>query len=146
MRMRFSAFAFGLAALIVAGTGAQAASRYAGTYTTTRPGADSTQAITLALAPNGRASLITRYPDLERRVGANVLPIAEVGTWRDLGATAEVRLTKFGLVRDGKIAQPKRDDNVMTFAFPQRCLLRAVRYSKVTYGEVGLTLEKAGCR
>ncbi len=146
MRMRLVAAAFALAALVLASASADAASRFAGTYTTTRPGADSTQAITLVLAPNGRASLITRYPDLERRVGPNVLPIAEVGTWRDHGGTAEVRFTLFGLVRDGKMAQPKHDNNVMTFSFAQRCLLRAVRYSKVNYGEVGLTLNKAGCQ
>ncbi len=144
MRLRF--FAAVIAALLATTAGAQAASRYAGTYTTTRPGADSTQAITLVLAPNGRASLITRYPDLERKVGPNVLPIAEVGTWHDRGATAEVRLTKFGLVRDGKVAQPKRDNNVMSFALVKRCLLRAIRYSKVNYGEAGLTLDKSDCR
>jgi hypothetical protein len=146
MRMRFSAAGLVLAALLATTAGAHAASRYAGTYTTTRPGVDSTQAITLVLAPNGRASLTTRYPDLERSVGPSVLPISQVGTWRDRGATAEVRLTAFGLVRGGKIVQPRRDNNVITFAFRQRCLLRAVRYSKVTYGEAGLSLDKTNCR
>ena len=137
---------FALAALLAATAGANAASRYAGTYTTQRPGADSTQLITLVLRPNGHASLTTRYPDLEHTVGPSVLPISEIGTWRDRGATAEVRLTAFGLLTGGKLVQVKRDNNVMTFALLRRCLLRAIRYSKVSYGEVGLTLDKENCR
>ena len=147
--MRFSAavFAFGFAffAVFNATTGAYAASRFVGTYTTQRPGADSTQLITLELQPNGRASLTTRYPNLERSAGPSVLPIAEAGTWKDRGATAEVRLTAFGLLRDGRIVQPKRYSNVMIFTL-RRCVLRAVRYSKVSYGEVGLSLDKSDCR
>ena len=110
------------------------------------PGADSTQLLTLVLAPNGRASLTTRYPDLERTVGSSVLPISQVGSWRDRGATALVRFTAFGLVRNGQMVQPRRDNNVIEFALLRRCLLRAVRYSKVTYGEVGLSMEKVNCR
>ncbi|MDP9107194.1 MAG: hypothetical protein M3N49_14850 [Candidatus Eremiobacteraeota bacterium] len=143
--LRFSAAAFAFAALLAVITGADAASRYAGTYTTQRPGADSTQLITLELQPNGRASLTTRYPDLERSVGPSVLPIIEIGTWRDRGATAEVRLVAFGLLRDGRIYQSKRDNNVIVFAL-QHCLLRSVRYSKVSYGEAGLSMDKANCR
>ena len=144
-RMRFVALTFMVAALLAAPVGVGAASRYAGTYTTLRPGADSTQAITLVLLPDGRAALTTSYPDLARTVGPGVLPISEVGTWRDRGATAEVRLTAFGLVRNGRIVQPKHDNNTMAFAL-QHCRLTAVRYSKVTYGEAGLTLDKSGCR
>jgi len=145
MRLRFSAAAFAFTALLAVIAGADAASRYAGTYVTQRPGADSTQLITLEMQPNGRALLTTRYPDLERSVGPSVLPIIEIGTWRDRGATAEVRLVAFGLLRDGRIYQSKRDNNVMAFAL-RGCLLRAVRYSKVSYGEAGLTLDKTGCR
>jgi hypothetical protein len=145
MRTRFSAAMFALATLLAATSGAQAASRYAGTYTTLRPGADSTQAITLVLFPDGRAALTTSYPDLARNVGPGILPISEVGTWRDRGATAEVRLTAFGLVRNGRIVQPKHDNNTMSFAL-QHCRLTAVRYSKINYGEAGLSLDKDGCR
>jgi hypothetical protein len=147
MRTRFLAAAVTLVAgaLLATTSGACAASRYAGTYTTLRPGADSTQAITLVLFPDGRAALTTSYPDLARSVGPGVLPISEVGTWRDRGATAEVRLTAFGLVRNGRIVQPRHDNNAMTFAL-HRCRLTAVRYSKVTYGEAGLSLDKSGCR
>jgi hypothetical protein len=147
--MRWTSWAvvlFIIAGVVTTTAGAHAASRYAGRYITQRPGADSAQLLILVLAPNGRASLTTRYPDLERSVGPSVLPIAEVGTWKDLGATAEVRFTKLGLVRDGKMMQPKRDNNVIVFALQQRCVLRAVRYAKVTYGEVGLTMDKADCR
>jgi drug/metabolite transporter (DMT)-like permease len=146
MRRRISTAAFALVVLLAAATSAHAASRYAGVYTTTRPGADSAQLLTLVLAPNGRASLTTRYPDLERSVGPSVLPVSQVGTWHDRGATAEVRFTAFGLVRDGKLVQPRRDNNVIAFALLHRCLLRAVRYSKITYGEVGLSMDKANCR
>ncbi len=146
MRKRFSAIAVAFAVILAATTSAHAASRYAGTYTTTRPGADSTQLLVLVLAPNGRASLTTRYPDLERSVGPSVLPISQVGTWRDRGVTAEVRFTAFGLVRNGKMMQPRRDNNVIAFALLHRCLLRAVRYSKVTYGEAGLSMDKVSCR
>jgi hypothetical protein len=145
MRMRFLVATLALAALLAAAGSAQAASRYAGTYTTLRPGADSTQAITLVLFPDGRAALTTSYPDLARSVGPGVLPISEVGTWRDRGATVEVRLTAFGLVRSGRIVQPRHDNNTMSFAL-QHCRLAAVRYSKVTYGEAGLSLDKSGCR
>jgi hypothetical protein len=145
MRMRILAGTLAFAALLVTAAGANAASRYAGTYTTTRPGANSMQLLVLELRPNGRASLTTRYPDLERNVGQTVLPIVEVGAWRDRGATAEVRLTAFGLLRDGRIVQPRRDNNVLVFAL-QRCVLRAVRYAKVTYGEAGLTMDRTNCR
>ncbi|MDQ6927016.1 MAG: hypothetical protein M3154_12395 [Candidatus Eremiobacteraeota bacterium] len=142
----WAAAIFFTAAVLAATTGTNAASRYAGRYTVQRPGADSMQLLILVLAPNGRASLTTRYVDLERGIGTSVLPIAEVGSWRERGTTAEVRFTKFGLVRDGKMMEPKRDNNVITFALQQRCLLRAVRYSKVTYGEAGLSMDKTGCR
>jgi len=145
MRMRLVATIFALGILFATTSGADAASRYIGTYTTLRPGADSTQAITLVLFADGRAALTTSYPDLARAVGPGVLPISEVGTWRDHGATAEVRLTAFGLVRNGKIVQPKHDNNTMSFAL-QHCRLTAVRYSKTTYGEAGLTLDRTGCR
>jgi len=145
MRTRFFAVTFALGMVLAVASGADAASRYAGTYTTLRPGADSTQAITLVLFPDGRAALTTSYPDLARSVGPGVLPISEVGTWRDRGATAEVRLTAFGLVRNGSIVQPKHDNNTMSFAL-KHCRLTAVRYSKVNYGEAGLSLDKSGCR
>ena len=145
MRMRFFAAMVTFGTLLATTTGAHAASRYVGTYTTLRPGADSTQAITLTLLANGRAALTTSYPDLARSVGPGVLPISEVGTWRERGGTAEVRLTAFGLVRNGRIVQPRHDNNTMTFAL-QHCRLTAVRYSKVTYGEAGLSLDKTGCR
>ena len=124
MRKRFSAAAIAFAVLLATTTSAHAASRYAGTYTTTRPGADSTQSLVLVLAPDGRASLTTRYPDLERSVGPGVLPISQVGAWRDRGATAQVRFTAFGLVRNGKMMQPRHDNNVIEFALLHRCLLR----------------------
>ncbi|MDQ6941392.1 MAG: hypothetical protein M3169_02635 [Candidatus Eremiobacteraeota bacterium] len=145
MRMRFFAATFALAALFAMSAGADAASRYVGTYATMRPGADGTQAITLVLFLDGRAALTTSYPDLARSVGPGVLPISEVGTWRDRGATAEVHLTAFGLVRNGAIVNPKHDNNTMSFALAH-CRLTAVRYSKVTYGEAGLSLDKNGCR
>jgi hypothetical protein len=145
MRMRYLAAAFAVVVLLATAAGANAASRYAGTYTTQRPGADSTQLITLELRPNGRATLTTRYPSLERSVGPSVLPIVEVGTWRDRGATAEVSLGAFGLLREGRIVQPRRYSNVMVFAL-RRCLLRAVRYSKVSYGEAGLSFDRSNCR
>jgi len=145
MRTRSFAVMFALGTLLATTAGALAASRYVGTYTTLRPGADSTQAITLVLLPDGRAALTTSYPDLARSVGPGVLPISEVGTWRDRGATAEVRLTAFGLVRNGRIVQPRHDNNTMSFAL-KHCRLTAVRYSKVNYGEAGLTLDKTGCR
>jgi hypothetical protein len=145
MRMRFSAAIVALAALLATTAGAHAASRYVGSYTTMRPGADSVQAITLVLFADGRAALTTSYPDLARTVGPGVLPISEVGTWRDRGTTAEVHLTAFGLVRNGRIVQPRHDNNTMSFAL-KHCRLTAVRYSKVTYGEAGLSLDKDRCR
>ncbi len=145
MRMRFVAATFAFGIVLATSAGAGAASRYIGTYTTLRPGADSRQAITLVLHPNGRAELITSYPDLVRSAGPGVLPISEVGMWRDRGATAEVRLTAFGLVRDGRMIAPKHDNNTMTFAL-QHCRLTAVRYAKVNYGEAGLSLDKTACR
>jgi hypothetical protein len=145
MRMRFSAAAFAFALLLAMTGGAHAASRFAGTYTTQRPGADSMQLLTLELQPNGHASLTTRYPNLERSVGSSVLPIIEIGAWRDRGATVEVRMKVFGLLRDGRIYQARRDNNVIAFAL-KRCLLRAVRYSRVSYGEAGLSMDKTNCR
>jgi len=145
MRQRLTAAAFAFAALLAVTAASGAASRYAGTYIMQRPGADSTQLLTLELQPNGHASLTTRYPDLERSVGSSVLPIIEIGAWRDRGATAEVRLKAFGLLRDGRIYQGRPDNNVIVFAL-NRCLLRAVKYSKVSYGEAGLSMDKTNCR
>ena len=145
MRTRFLAAVFTLGTLLATTNDAGAASRYAGTYTTMRPGADGRQAISLVLFPDGRAALTTSYPDLARTVGPGVFPLSEVGTWRDRGATAEVRLIAFGLVRNGKIVDPKPDNNTMAFGL-QHCRLTAVRYSKRTYGEAGLSLDKGGCR
>jgi hypothetical protein len=140
-----AATTFAAVALLATTGGVNAASRYAGTYTTMRPGADGAQSISLVLLPDGRAALTTSYPDLARTVGPGVLPISEVGTWRDRGATAEVRLTAFGLVRNGKIVDPKHDNNTMSFAL-RHCRLTAVRYSKTNYGEAGLSLDRTGCR
>ena len=144
MRTRFFASVFALGTLLATMSDAQAASRYVGTYTTLRPGADGRHAISLVLLPDGRAALTTSYPDLARSVGPGVFPLSEVGTWRDRGATAEVHLVAFGLVRNGGIPDPKRENSTLTFAL-QHCRLTAVRYSKVTYGEAGLSLDKSGC-
>ena len=114
------------------------------TYITARPGAESIQTLTLVLDRSGRASLTTSYPDLESR-RRNILPIQELGTWRDRGATVLVRFTRFGLLRDGTIPQPRPDNNVITFVL-QRCILSAVQYSKVSYGEAGLTFDRSDCR
>ncbi len=144
MRLRSLAAALAVSVLLAAPAGARAASRYGGTYTTTRPGVDGTQALMLVLEPGGRASLTTSYPELARRV-RGVLPIRQTGIWRDRGATAEVRFTAFGLLRDGKLVQPHRDNNGFAFVL-RRCRLVAVRYSKISYGEAGLTFDKSGCR
>jgi hypothetical protein len=133
------------AAVLAAATGVRADSRYAAVYTTTRPGADSTQELTLVLGRNGLATLTTRYPDLERTYGPRVLPIREVGKWRDRGAMADVHFTSVGLLRDGKLSQARRADKRIVFAL-EGCRLTATRYSKVTYGEAGLTMDKAGCK
>jgi hypothetical protein len=133
-------------ALIALANGAHAAaSRYAGTYTTSRPGFDSTQALTLVLQPNGRATLTTRFPDLERRVGPSVLPVREAGSWRARGARADVRLTSIGLVRGGKLAQAKKEAKAIGFVL-RGCRLISVQYSKLLYGEAGLRFDKAGCK
>ncbi len=134
-----------LAAMLAATSGARAAdSRYAGTYTTTRPGADSTQALTLVLERNGRAMLTTRFPDLERRYGRDVLPIREFGSWRDRGSTADVRFAVLGLVRGGLLTKASRENKVLSFAL-RRCRLTAVQYSKLLYGEAGLNFNKSRC-
>ncbi len=76
MRTRSFAVMFALGTLLATTAGALAASRYVGTYTTLRPGADSTQAITLVLLPDGRAALTTSYPDLARPSGNRTSVIA----------------------------------------------------------------------
>ena len=147
MRPRFvrTALAVALALIAVANAAQAAVSRYAGTYTTSRPGFDSTQALTLVLQPNGRATLTTRFPDLEKRFGPSVLPVREAGSWRDRGATAEVRFTAVGLVRGGKLAQARKENKAITFA-PRGCRLISVQYSKLLYGEAGLNFDRARCR
>jgi len=144
-RLICAALALSLAAVLGAANGARADSRYAGTYTTTRPGAESTQELTLVLDRRGRATLTTRFPDLDQRYGPKVLPVREAGTWRDRGGRADVRLTTVGLLRDGKLTSGRRDNNVFAFSL-QRCSLIATQYSTFRYGEAGLSLEKSGCR
>ena len=134
-----------LAADVLAPHAADAGSRYVGTYATTRPGADSTQALTLVLESNGHATLTTRFPDLEQRVGPGVLPVRQSGTWREQRSAALVHLTSAGLLRDGKIVRSGRAKNDITFSL-QGCRLIAARYSKIAYGEAGLTFDKSNCR
>jgi hypothetical protein len=131
-------------AIILIGTmPVDAASRFAGTYTTTRPGVDSTQLFTLVLAPNGRATMTTSFPDLERR-GAAPPPLRESGTWKDRGTTVRVHFTSGGLVQHGAVLRSRKHENVIDFRL-QRCRLVAVRYSLLLYGEAGLTFERTGC-
>ena len=121
-----------------------APSPYVGTYITTRPGAQSTQELLLILAPNGGATITTRYPDLVKRFGPGVLPVRESGTWRTRGSEVEVRLTAGGLLRsDGRMVT-KREDKRIVFRLTH-CRLSAVEYPVVLYGEAGLTFEKSGC-
>jgi hypothetical protein len=145
MQVRRIAIAFALALVLASTAGARADSRYVGVYTTTRPGAESTQALTLVLDRSGRATLTTSYPDLEGRYGHGILPIQEQGTWRDRGATVLVRFTRVGMLRDRTIPQPVTDTNVIAFVL-HRCRLTAVQYAQRLYGEAGLTFEKSGCR
>jgi hypothetical protein len=56
-----------------------------------------------------------------------------------------VSLTSFGLMRNGRIIQPHRDNNVIGFTL-DRCRLTAVQFSKTNYGEAGLSFDKVGCR
>ena len=129
---------------LLLGSNAAAASGYPGTYLTTRPGAQGTQSIVLVLEPNGRATMTTAFPELVRNYGAGVLPVRETGTWRERGGNAEVRLTEIGLFHDGKLEKQRSENK--DFAFSRTgCRLSAVRYSKVLYGEAGLTFEKSGC-
>jgi hypothetical protein len=117
---------------------------YAGTYVTTRPGAQSTQELLLVLMPDGRATFTTSYPDLVKRYGPGVLPVRETGSWRVRGREVEVRLTAGGMLhRDGRM-RVKREDKLIVFAL-MHCRLSAVRYPKELYGEAGLTFEKSGC-
>jgi hypothetical protein len=138
------AFALAVAIVLIGATSASAASRYAGTYTTTRPGVDSTQSLTLILAANGRASMTTSFPDLEQRGGPAPLPVREDGTWADRGAIVHVHFTTGSLLQNGVVLRSRKHENVIDFAL-QRCRLTAVRYSKLLYGEAGLTFERAGC-
>jgi hypothetical protein len=85
-----------------------------------RPGADSTQALTLILDPKARATLTTRFPDLEKRFGPGILPVRESGSWRDRSATAEVHLTTIALVQNGKPQKARKENKVIAFAL-QRC-------------------------
>ncbi|MBV8369981.1 MAG: hypothetical protein JO036_13795 [Candidatus Eremiobacteraeota bacterium] len=129
--------------LLLSGPAGAATSRYVGTYTMSRPGADSTQALTLVLDRAHRVMLTTRFPDLERRYGPGVLPVRESGSWRERGATAEVHFTRIALV--GSKRKARKEDKVIGFAL-KGCTLTAVRYSKLLYGDVGLTFERAGCK
>ncbi|MBV8298475.1 MAG: hypothetical protein JO083_02780 [Candidatus Eremiobacteraeota bacterium] len=132
-----------IAMLLLTAPAGAATSRYVGTYTTSRPGADSTQALTLVLDRANRVMLTTRFPDLERRYGPGVLPVRESGSWRERGATAEVHFTRIALV--GTKQKARKEDKVIGFAL-KGCALTAVRYSKLLYGDAGLTFERAGCK
>jgi hypothetical protein len=128
----------------LAASPASAAPPYAGTYVTSRPGADSTQELVLVLAPRGRATLTTSYPDLVRRFGAGVQPVRETGGWRVRGQSVELRLNAVGLVRNGALTHSRRENKLIVFAL-MGCRLNAIRYPVALYGEAGLTFEKSGC-
>jgi len=148
MRNRFPAV---LSTILLLGTlttpslAAPARLQYAGTYVTTRPGVDSTQQLVLVLAPNGRATLTTSFPDLVQRYGPGVFPVRETGTWHALGTSAEVRLTAIGLVPRRNRMKPEREDKRIVFG-ATGCRLTAIRYPKALYGEAGLTFDKSGCK
>jgi hypothetical protein len=144
MRLRPSVTACLIATLLLSQFAGAATSRYVATYTTLRPGADSTQALALVLDRAHRATLTTRFPDLERRYGPAILPVRESGSWRERGATAEVHLTRIALVGNSK-QKPRRENKVIAFAL-NGCRLVAVRYPQLLYGEAGLTFERAGCK
>ena len=144
MRPRVCLTACLIATLVLTGFATAATSHYAGTYTTSRPGADSTQAITLVLGGAHRATLTTRFPDLERRYGAAILPVRESGSWRERGATAEVHFTRVALVGNSK-QKPRKENKDIAFAL-KGCRLIAVRYPKLLYGEAGLSFDRAGCK
>jgi hypothetical protein len=134
-----------IATLLLTTFAGAATPRYAGTYTTSRPGADSTQALTLVLDTKHRAMLTTRFPDLERRYGAAILPVRELGTWRERGGTADVRFSSIALLNHGKPQKSRAENKEIAFTL-QRCRLTAVRYAKLLYGEAGLTFDRAGCK
>ena len=144
MGARVSVIACLVAALLLTGFAGAAMSRYAGTYTTSRPGADSTQALTLVLGGAHRAMLTTRFPDLEHRYGPTILPVRESGSWRERGATAEVHFTSIALVGKSK-QKPRKENKVIAFAL-KGCRLIAVRYPQLLYGEAGLSFDRAGCK
>ena len=134
-----------LACVAAALPAAGAPAPYAGTYITTRPGAQSTQELLLVLARDGRATFTTSYPDLVQRFGPDVLPVRETGTWRARGGEVEVRFTAGGLLhRDGRLMPQKKEDKLIVFTL-MHCRLSALRYPLELYGEAGLTFEKSGC-
>ncbi len=141
--IRFASAVLAFAALAGAAS-ASPASRFPGTYVTTRPGAQSTQELVLVLALDGRATLTTGFPDLVHRYGSAVLPVRETGTWSERGREVEVRLTAIGLLRHDTIVRLRHENKVMALLL-MTCRLSAVRYSKELYGDAGLTFEKSGC-
>ena len=143
MRPRACLTASLIAALLLTAFGTAATAHYLGTYTTSRPGADSTQALSLVLGGAHRATLTTRFPDLERRYGAAILPVRESGSWHERGTTAEVHFTRIALV--GSKQKARKEDKVIAFAL-KGCRLIAVRYPMLFYGEAGLSFDRAGCK
>ena len=143
MRARACLTTWLIAALLLTAFAGAAAAHYVGTHTTSRPGADSTQALTRVLGGAQRATLTTRFPDLERRYGAGILPVRESGSWRERGATAEVHFTRIALV--GSKQKARKEDKVIAFTL-KGCRLIAVRYPMLFYGEAGLSFDRAGCK
>jgi NlpE N-terminal domain len=103
-----------------------ALSRFAGTYTQTRPAASTTQTLSLVLSHNQTCSLTTTSLDRTSR------PVREEGTWTADDKSITVILTE---------ANGRPERNEISFE-PHGDQIVATRYDRNQYGSQGLTLER----
>ncbi len=113
-----------------------------------RPGADSTQGLTLRLRGDGLATLRTEFPGLpETAAGTPVSPIDEEGTWIERNGFAYVHLTqRENAVTPGATPTPlPQSESIMLSFSLKRCTLKLVGDPGRVYGVKGLQFTKRHC-
>jgi hypothetical protein len=122
------------------------ASDYTGSYRASRQGADSRQVLTLVLNGDGSARQTTTYPGYTMTAaGTRIYPFVETGTWRVTQGLAYVRFTQSGQMIAGRVVKLRPDASETWFRLIG-CTLNIARDPHRTYGTIGLSFKKSGCR
>ncbi|MGP6192673.1 MAG: hypothetical protein ACLPSH_22035 [Vulcanimicrobiaceae bacterium] len=138
-------------------------SKYIDSYLLLRPGADSTQGLTLRLRGDGLATLRTEFPGYtQTAAGSSVTPVDELGTWIERNGYAYVHLTQrqnapvpnaslpnvpapSASAPTASPTPPPQPESVMLAFSLKRCSLKLVGDPGHVFGTKGLQFTKHHC-